>query len=349
LPLAHRMALTLESHLRDSGVYAYSLNMAVVDADIDPVEDFLFNRRRGHCEYFASALALMLRAVDVPSRLVTGFKGADRLGSTAAYEVQQRHAHAWVEAYIEEKWIVLDPTPAARDDDVRERLAGGGFWRNARQSISSMWSNYVVSLSLTRQQQDLYDPLQGSVSTGWSAVRQAGQRVASAMQGVQNGFSSPESLFTPRGAALCLVSLAAAIVSFRLLRRMLRRGPAQSRIPASRRRWIARLFDWLERRMMRRPRDPTRVVVAFYEQFQLVVRAAGLIPRPDQTQQEFALQVESNLADQLALAGLARFPTQLAALFYRVRFGDGSLDALERVDIERRLDQLKESLLPATL
>src|SRR5262249_38000776 len=67
LPRAQRMALTLEAHLRDSGIYAYSLNMAVVDPDIDPVEDFLFNRQRGHCEYFASALALMLRAVDVPS------------------------------------------------------------------------------------------------------------------------------------------------------------------------------------------------------------------------------------------------------------------------------------------
>jgi hypothetical protein len=346
LPLAQRMALTLETHLRDSGIYAYSLNMAVADPDIDPVEDFLFNRQRGHCEYFASALVLMLRAVDVPSRLVTGFKGADRLGSTGSYEVQQRHAHAWVEAYIDEKWMVLDPTPAARDDDVRERLAGAGFWRNARQSISSMWSNYVVSLSLTRQQQDLYDPLQGSVTTGWSAVRQAGQRVVAAVDGVKDALSSPESLLTPRAAALGLLSLAAAVVIFKLLRRLLKQDLSRAVYPTARRSWIGRLFDWLQERLKVRPRDPTGMVVAFYQQFQSVVRMAGLIPRLDQTQQEFARQVESNLAGRLAPAGLARFPTQLAELFYRVRFGEGALEPLERADIERRLDQLKEALLP---
>src|SRR5262249_56352097 len=138
LPLEQRRALTLESYLRDSGKYAYTLNMAVTDSRVDPVEDFLFNRQRGHCEYFASALALMLRAIDVPSRLVTGFKGADRLGSTGPYEVQQRHAHAWVEAYLDGKWVVLDPTPAARDDDVRGRLPPGGISTNALQPISPM-------------------------------------------------------------------------------------------------------------------------------------------------------------------------------------------------------------------
>src|SRR5262249_32941860 len=82
------------------------------------------------------------------------------------------------------------------------------------------------------------------------------------------------------------------------------------------------------------------------EQFQSVVRIAGLIPRLDQTQQEFARQVESNLAGRLAPAGLARFPSQLAELFYRVRFGEGTLEPLETADIERRLDELKEALLP---
>ncbi|WP_299462867.1 DUF3488 and transglutaminase-like domain-containing protein, partial [uncultured Gimesia sp.] len=51
----------IESHLRDSGEFSYTLNMSIQDPDIDPVEDFLFNRKSGHCEYYASALALMLR------------------------------------------------------------------------------------------------------------------------------------------------------------------------------------------------------------------------------------------------------------------------------------------------
>jgi hypothetical protein len=347
LPLEQRRALTLESYLRDSGKYAYTLNMAVADPYVDPVEDFLFNRQRGHCEYFASALALMLRAVDVPSRLVTGFKGADRLGSTAAYEVQQRHAHAWVEAYIDGTWIVLDPTPAARDDDVRERMAGGGFWRNARQSLSSMWSNYVVSLSLTRQQQDLYDPLQGSVTTGWGAVRQVLQRLVSSMDGFKTFMSSPESLFTPRGAVAILVCLAGAVLVFQLFRRLLFGFGARSVFPVSRGGWIGRIMDWLANRLPARRRDSKRAVVAFYEQFQSLVSIAGLVARHDQTQREFARHVEAKLAGRLAPAGLAQFPTQLTEIFYRVRFGHESLESLETADIENRLDRLKMALLPA--
>jgi transglutaminase-like putative cysteine protease len=91
-----------------SGNFAYTLSPGTY-VGAEPLEDFLFNRKRGHCEYFASALALMLRAVEIPSRLVTGFKGADPLASAGHYEVQQRHAHAWVEAYVQDLgWVGFD-------------------------------------------------------------------------------------------------------------------------------------------------------------------------------------------------------------------------------------------------
>ena len=69
-------------------------------ADLDPVEDFLVNRKKGHCEYFASALALLLRSIDIPSRMVNGFKGGDWNELTETMNVRQKHAHSWVEAYI---------------------------------------------------------------------------------------------------------------------------------------------------------------------------------------------------------------------------------------------------------
>ncbi|MGE5192825.1 MAG: transglutaminaseTgpA domain-containing protein [Deltaproteobacteria bacterium] len=341
-----RLALTLEAHLRDSGRYAYSLNMSVNDPTIDPVEDFLFNRKRGHCEYFASALALMLRAVEIPSRLVTGFKGCDPLARRGAYEVQQRHAHAWVEAYVDGQWIILDPTPAARDESVRERSGGNGFWSNARNSISSLWTDYVVALSLNRQQQSLYDPLQGSVSSGWGAVRQAMRRVVAAAGDLKNALASPENLFSPRAATMCLVAAAAAVAACRLVRRRLDRDGAPALRLARRRGWIARLFDWLGMRLAGRSADPARVVVAFYEQFQTLVGIAGLTPRQDQTQREFARQVEASLGKRLAPAGLQKFPSELAELFYRVRFGDESLQAAETMEVENRLKRLRAALIP---
>src|SRR5262249_43111487 len=109
--------------------------------------------------------------------------------------------------------------------------------------------------------------------------------------------------------------------------------------------WIARFMDWLQRRLAARPRDPTRIVVAFYERFQSLVGNAGLVPRQDQTQREFARHVELELAARLGQADLARFPSQLAELFYRVRFGKGSLESSETADIEQRLNLLQEALL----
>jgi hypothetical protein len=346
MSLEQRMALTLESHLRDSGMYAYSLNMAVHDPQSDPVEDFLFNRRRGHCEYFASALALMLRAVQIPSRLITGFKGADALGSAGYYEVQQRHAHAWVEAFVDGQWIMLDPTPGARDENVREVAARVGFWKSARNSISSLWSTYVVSLSLNRQQQTLYDPLQGSVSTGWGSVRGVLQRVAAAVAWVKDALSSPEQIFTPRGAATGLLLIVVAFVAVKLVRQASSQWQRSVRRVSWRKSFV-HFFVWLFEKLSGRRPDPARVVVAFYEQFQALVAARGLYLRHDQTQREFAVLVEETLAERLARSGLTHFPSELSELFYRVRFGAAELQPVETIEVENRLQRLKESLAPA--
>ena len=102
----------LESHLRDSGEFSYTLNMSIVDPSIDPVEDFLFNRKTGHCEYYASSLALMLRAIGIPSRVISGFKGGDSGYLNNRFEVQQRYAHSWVEGFVNQRWTTLDATPS---------------------------------------------------------------------------------------------------------------------------------------------------------------------------------------------------------------------------------------------
>jgi transglutaminase-like putative cysteine protease len=341
----HRVALALEAHFRDSGQYTYSLNMSVADPDIDPVEDFLFNRRRGHCEYFASSLALMLRAVEIPSRLVTGFKGAEPLGSAGYYEVQQRHAHAWVEAFVDGRWLILDPTPADRDESVRGQSGGSRFWANARNSITSLWTNYVVALSLSRQQQTLYDPLQGSVSSGWGAARQVLARAFAGLAGLATGLPPPDNLFSFRNAVMDLLAVAGVAALYRVIRRLLRRDARRASRLARRRGWFARLGAWLARRVTGRAPDSARIMIAFYEQFQALVGVAGLAPREDQTQREFARQVEQSLGDRLAPAGLATFPSELAELFYRVRFGDDLLQPAETTNVEVRLERLRAALL----
>jgi hypothetical protein len=102
----------LMHHLKNE--YSYSLDFKR-GASEDPVVDFLFNNRQGHCEYFASALALLARSIDIPSRVAAGYNvsGYNPLGDY--YIVRQRNAHSWVEVWIENSgWVTYDPTPAAQ-------------------------------------------------------------------------------------------------------------------------------------------------------------------------------------------------------------------------------------------
>lgn len=100
-------ARAVESHLREA--YGYS---SYSDSADRTLPDFLFKTRRGNCEYFATAMAVMLRQARIPSRLVTGFYSDEWNEFGRFYDVRQGQAHAWVEAYVEGKgWLTFDPTP----------------------------------------------------------------------------------------------------------------------------------------------------------------------------------------------------------------------------------------------
>ncbi|MEW6116044.1 MAG: transglutaminaseTgpA domain-containing protein [Nitrospirota bacterium] len=93
------------------GDYKYTLENLPVSKS--PLEDFLLSNKQGNCEYFASAMAVMLRVADIPSRVVGGYRGGDYNEIGGYYLVAQKNAHVWVEVYLEGRgWIRIDPTPA---------------------------------------------------------------------------------------------------------------------------------------------------------------------------------------------------------------------------------------------
>lgn len=117
----------------------------------DPVEHFLLERKRGHCEYFASAMVLMLRAVSVPARVVTGFLGGawNRYGDYVT--VRQGDAHAWVEVWFGSLgWVTYDPTPPAG----RHPLAATSFLERMKlffDSLRMRWHRWVIDYDVNRQ------------------------------------------------------------------------------------------------------------------------------------------------------------------------------------------------------
>jgi len=133
-PSNYEKAAALEQYL--SSHFGYTLELPRSLAR-DPVANFLFERKHGHCEYFASSMAVMLRSLRIPSRMVTGFRGGEYNDLTGQYVVRASDAHSWVEAYFPGSgWISFDPTPAgsvpARTGWSRMQLyvdAAASFWR----------------------------------------------------------------------------------------------------------------------------------------------------------------------------------------------------------------------------
>jgi transglutaminase-like putative cysteine protease len=133
-----------------------------------PLEHFLFEARRGHCEYFASSMVLLLRAEGIPARLVTGFYGAEYSWWEKRWVVRQSNAHAWVEAWLADfGWTPLDPTPPVG----RPTASPEGVWQSARQAYEALifrWDRYVLSYDFADQ-----IGLAGELRAFWERLRRA--------------------------------------------------------------------------------------------------------------------------------------------------------------------------------
>lgn len=133
----YEKVLAVEKYLKAS--YPYDLEVGPQTSEGDAVAYFLFEQQAGYCEHFASAMAVMLRSVDIPTRVVTGYNGGEYNPFTGLWEVRQNNAHAWVEVYFGSAgWISFDPTPGfempgAGDGDGNRFMASrlfsylGGF------------------------------------------------------------------------------------------------------------------------------------------------------------------------------------------------------------------------------
>lgn len=158
-----KVARALCNYLATSGEYTYTLDLRRQDRRLDPIEDFLRNVKQGHCERFASALALMLRSQGIPARVIKGFRGGENLGN-GKYAIRHREAHSWVEALVprpqpngvsESHWLTLDPTSSI-DAPVQSRLSPSWWMENGQRMGQTAWKDFVVEYDID-QQSSLWD------------------------------------------------------------------------------------------------------------------------------------------------------------------------------------------------
>jgi hypothetical protein len=344
----YKQAKSLERHFTESGRYQYTLNFNFArNEEMDPIEDFVANHKQGHCEYFASALVLMLRTQQIPARLVVGYHGGEfnRLGNY--YLVRQSDAHAWVEAWMRPQdllaagivdvadfpsggWLRLDPTPGsstflatAPEMSFLDRVG------NVLDYAQFLWNDYVLGFhpQATRRGTDLgpdelaeymlasinYDVILNSLWQSWHA--------------------SERSIWAQiwRVSLLTILLLIATWAGLRL-----------------RQRYGARLASWLHRmrvklRLTRETMpDRNRRMTEFYVQFERMLARRGWRRAASQTPDEFGRQLVDLFADRSP--ELIEPCRCIIRAFYQVRFGGCTLDKTQTQAIEHHLSEIRSGL-----
>ena len=150
----------------------YTLEMEQADEGENVLDSFLFEWRAGHCEYFATAMTMMLRQQGIPARIVNGFLGADYNSVGNYWAVRQNYAHSWVEAYFPGSgWVQFDPTPGS----PLVQMPGESIWSKFQMSLDTArlaWFRWVVEYDFEKQASLLRDAFkQTQQSSGADPVR----------------------------------------------------------------------------------------------------------------------------------------------------------------------------------
>lgn len=299
-----QFARAIEEFLINRGGFTYSLNQDIRPIPgLDPIEQFMSVHKQGNCQYFASAMTLMLRSQGIPARLVVGYSTDEFNSIGGFYVARQLHAHAWVEALIDTKWIPADERFIAATDETDSQTppadahgywvrfdptpGGGGVGRDDRGRVSDVfqlaqnyWSDFVVDRNAAgTSRRDFaasgsdavvsqYQSMFRWIDLKLSQVR-AGQLGGGALA-IGRDFSWPAALF---GVVLTLSVVA-------LL---------QLRMPRS---W------WQRRRQRAKAGEAAVPEVPFFAEAIQLLRRAGIHRQPSQTPLELTDRASSSLAGE---------------------------------------------------
>lgn len=306
------VATAVESYLQNN--FGYTLEQKAGGSQ--PLSDFLFNIKEGHCEYFSTALAVMLRTQGIATRVVNGFQRGEYNETADVYVVRQKNAHSWVEVYFpgEKAWVPFDGTPYAG----RESTAGAvGFTSRINQymqALEAFWIEYFVAYD-NQEQRSLYS----SVKRGFSDfhrnssayLEDAGAKISQLWGHIRGDAGIKVSIFAAGQVLAVVLGIAGLVLLFvRVYRKVVK-----SKV------WL-RLRD----RFFARRRAS---IVEFYERMQTVLESKGFKREAHQTPLEFAFSVSLPEA------------VRVTERYNDVRFGLKSLTNDEANEIETWLAELE--------
>ena len=339
IPPGERTTVTIarafERHLAEAGGFQYTLNLdEKVPAGTDPIEHFVSVSRVGHCQFFASALAMMLRSVNIPARLVVGYH-TDEYNDLGQYFVaRQLHAHAWVEVLVDndqraasesiygqwpsdQHWLRLDPTPS----DYRAAGSSGSGLNEVFNLLENAWEKRIVGMDAQRQNGTIVavndSPVVDSFAN-WLQIKIAQVRAGNLGRGTLAGHGS----FSWRAALLGVVVAIALLALLRLpVRRWIRRQIGAKSVVA-----------------------PDKPAIPFYAEALQELSRIGFDRQSHQTPQEFAAHVgtlvDGSDRDRAATGDhepLAATINTLTNAFYEARYG-----AKQPADVSKSVQRLRD-------
>jgi len=288
-------SLAIENYLRTK--YTYTLNLTAKPGG-DPLAHFLFESKAGHCEYFATAMAVMLRTLGIPSREVNGFLPGEYNDVGGDYIVRASDAHSWVEAYFPGTgWLTFDPTPPSNEQSsgLFSRLGMYLDW------FQLTWNEWVINYDFSHQ---IYLARSaGQFSTDWKEkLRRKFERAQDhGMEGLTEWQREHRKL---RALVPLLLVLSLVFLRFDWLRAGAR--------------WLR--LAWLER-LPEAERNAPQMASRLYAELLRLLEKRGFARREAQTPGEFA----ASLAVQ---GGLAVPVQEFTDIYVQSRFGGLPCDAL---------------------
>lgn len=308
-------AKAVETYLQNN--FGYTLELK--PGGEEPLAEFLFDYREGHCEYFATAMAVMLRTQGIATRIVNGFQPGEYNEVADVYVVKQRNAHSWIEVYFpkENVWVPFDPTPFAGQSLESNSSTGLiGKFNNYVEALETFWIQYFVAYD-NQEQRSLFRSVkngfadyqaktslwfgdkQNQLSEWWKEVR--------GDKGLETSVKA-----VGYGAAYLIAAALGVVLLIWLYRKIIRLQIWQN------------IFVWLKRKN-------EATIVEFYERMQTVLASKGFRREPHQTPLEFAFALKMPEA------------VRITEKYNRVRFGEKNLSKDETQEIEVWLNNLENN------
>ncbi len=309
----YEKAAALERFLQNE--FGYTLELKA--GGDEPLADFLFNIREGHCEYFATAMAVMLRTQGIATRIVNGFQQGEYNETAGVFVVRQKNAHSWVEVYFPEtdSWIPFDPTPFAGRFSGNADTSFYGSINGYLEALETFWIQYFVAYD-NQEQQSLFRSVKDSVIEHKSTATVWLQTLQAEFQDWWEEVRGDQGLQASIYAILYGIGfLIALVVGIFFLVWLFRK--------------IKKLSLWHKIYLWLKSRNRETRIIEFYERMQKVLASKGFKRQPHQTPLEFAFALKMPEA------------VRITEKYNRVRFGEKNLSNEESKEIENWLKNLE--------